>query len=336
MVPSGVALLHVVAVGGKGYSTSGGFGAVATADLPVSPGEVLYVEVGGNGGLFTGGFNGGGQGGYSGYGGGGGGASDVRTIPASRSDSLASRLVVAGAGGGQSGSGTPGGDAGQPGGGGGAGGGGGTSSAGGTSNGGYPGARGQGGNGGPGNNPGGGGGGGLSGCGGGAAAPQAGTGNGTGPGGGGGGGSSGFGPSALNASVRTDTTGVPTVTFSYVAYSFQLSSPIVTGGGAINLALSVPAAGRVKAVGTARVPSKVRHPGTHARVSRLPYGSAHQSTGKPGPLTLRIKPTRADRHLLSQGARLTVTIVVTFTSTTGTTDTKTVRVIVGGPQKHHR
>ena len=50
-VPSGVASVHVVAVGGRGYSPlGGGFGAVATADLPVVAGEVLYVEVAGDGG----------------------------------------------------------------------------------------------------------------------------------------------------------------------------------------------------------------------------------------------------------------------------------------------
>ena len=63
-VPAGVHLLHVVAVGGEGAAgnvgVAGGRGGSVTADLPVTPGEALYVVVGGNGG--AGGFNGGGRG----------------------------------------------------------------------------------------------------------------------------------------------------------------------------------------------------------------------------------------------------------------------------------
>ena len=114
-VPAGVTKVHVVAIGAKGGAGSSqyaptpvvSFGGLATADVAVSPGKVLYVEVGGagadgaSGG--TGGANGGGNGGSGGgpgKGGGGGGASDVRTLPASNGSSLASRLVVAAGGGG--------------------------------------------------------------------------------------------------------------------------------------------------------------------------------------------------------------------------------------------
>jgi hypothetical protein len=109
-VPSGVDSVQVDAVGapggGKG-STPGGPGATAAAAVPVRPGQVLYVEVGGAGlqvpGPGPGGWNGGGAG--PGGGAGGGGASDVRTIPCASScpgdsASLGSRLVVAGGGGG--------------------------------------------------------------------------------------------------------------------------------------------------------------------------------------------------------------------------------------------
>ena len=51
-VPAGVHLLHVVAVGGSGAAggnvgVPGGRGGSVTADLPVIPGEALYVVVGG-------------------------------------------------------------------------------------------------------------------------------------------------------------------------------------------------------------------------------------------------------------------------------------------------
>src|SRR5690242_14403470 len=53
-VPVDVSTLHVVAIGGRGGPAylagsapygMGGFGSVATADLPVTAGEVLYIEV---------------------------------------------------------------------------------------------------------------------------------------------------------------------------------------------------------------------------------------------------------------------------------------------------
>lgn len=117
-VPTGVHTVHVRAVGGHGGTggneslINGGFGAVAVADLAVSPGQTLYVEVGLNGGDGTvdvagaGGFNGGAAGGLGigqspdGAGGGGGGATDVRTRPRSDSETLSSRVIVAGGGGG--------------------------------------------------------------------------------------------------------------------------------------------------------------------------------------------------------------------------------------------
>jgi hypothetical protein len=92
---------------GRPYSGAGGRGGEVTATLPVKPGELFEINVGGmpgNGrtgkllGLFSsGGFNGGGAGGGGPYmGGGGGGASDVRHSPFG----LTERLLVAGGGGG--------------------------------------------------------------------------------------------------------------------------------------------------------------------------------------------------------------------------------------------
>ncbi|GAA5140637.1 hypothetical protein GCM10023340_01080 [Nocardioides marinquilinus] len=121
-VPAGVTSLHVEAVGAEGGdgTTSevepaigqGGRAARVTADLEVTPGQVLYVRVGGEGGGFSTatyssgapGWNGGGTGGQTVYdqGAGGGGATDIRTCAAADTacDSLASRLLVAAGGGG--------------------------------------------------------------------------------------------------------------------------------------------------------------------------------------------------------------------------------------------
>jgi hypothetical protein len=120
-VPAGVTSLQVVAVGGQGGSGlggPGGYGAKVAGTLAVTPGNVLYVYVGGNGGNASGadangqpgGFPDGGAGGNgSPGGGGGGGVSDIE-IPFQP-------IVVAAGGGGAPGAESGGGDAGLDGGG---------------------------------------------------------------------------------------------------------------------------------------------------------------------------------------------------------------------------
>lgn len=129
VVPAGIESIGVIAVGapggnGAGYFSApggvGGDGARIKAQLGVSAGQVLYVNVGGRGsegfGINPGAavFNGGGAGGGAGWGGGaagsGGGATDLRTCsrtaPSCPSvpSTLASRLLVAAGGGGGGGS----------------------------------------------------------------------------------------------------------------------------------------------------------------------------------------------------------------------------------------
>jgi hypothetical protein len=121
-VPSGITSLTAAAIGGSGgdhigqssSGTPGGLGASVSASFTVTPGQTLFVEVGGNGSDWVpsnsapGGFNGGGsapsyfQSFFDLGGAGGGGASDIRTEPATNSASLSSRLLVAGGGGGSS------------------------------------------------------------------------------------------------------------------------------------------------------------------------------------------------------------------------------------------
>jgi hypothetical protein len=269
VVPAGVTRLHVVAIGGAGgvggQNAGGGAGnpgAIATADLAVTPGELLYVEVAGNGGdadnahgsQGTGGFNGGGHDGtgvgIGQDGGGGGGASDVRTVSSSSGPgSLSSRLVIAAGGGGGGGGNTLGGaggpagspgSAGSPSGSGGEGGGAGTASAGGaagnTPNGASTtataGTLGVGGTGASGSVStcgagGGGGGGGLFGGGGGGAGgalscAEAGA-------GGGGGGSSGFGAGTSATAVSVATSKVPIVVLSYFFKPHNTGRPSIAG-----------------------------------------------------------------------------------------------------------
>jgi hypothetical protein len=121
-VPTGVSSIRVQAIGAAGEAgfpddTPGGSGGDVVGQLPVTAGEVLYVEVGSHG------FNGGGSAEF----GFGGDASDVRTISKdeAEAETLGSRLLVAAGGGGggstgfegeEGGSGGRGGDAGIAGG----------------------------------------------------------------------------------------------------------------------------------------------------------------------------------------------------------------------------
>jgi hypothetical protein len=110
VVPPGIGLVSIEAWGAQGNSNTatspvaGGLGGYASGDLVVTPGETLYVEVGGGGlSSTTGGYNGGGNAGTVGcataFGGGGGGASDVRQ----GGTALSNRVIVAGGGGGAGG-----------------------------------------------------------------------------------------------------------------------------------------------------------------------------------------------------------------------------------------
>ncbi len=119
VVPAGITSIYVKAVGAAGAGCSrsfGGSGASVTAVVPVSPGEQLYVGVGGAGtsgfedgfcspdggvGGFGGGANGGtGQVGTNQPDGGGGGGGASVVGPGSASPTFATLLVVAGGGGG--------------------------------------------------------------------------------------------------------------------------------------------------------------------------------------------------------------------------------------------
>jgi RHS repeat-associated protein len=99
-VPSGVTSIEVTVDGASGAGPYGGFGAQVQATMPVTPGEILDVYVGGAGSGSTGGFNGGGDGISGGPGpNAGGGATDIRI----GGDDLSDRVIVAGGGGGQAG-----------------------------------------------------------------------------------------------------------------------------------------------------------------------------------------------------------------------------------------
>jgi hypothetical protein len=98
VVPAGVTGVTVEAagcIGGSGeFGTNPGRGCIVAGTLAVTPGETLFVYVGGAGSLGGGGLFGGGS--SDSGGGGGGGASDVRR----GGSALTDRVIVAGGGGG--------------------------------------------------------------------------------------------------------------------------------------------------------------------------------------------------------------------------------------------
>lgn len=102
VVPAGITSITVDAMGGAGgLGTSGqaiGKGGRVQTTVTVTPGETLYIYVGGVGGnTGTAGYNGGGTGRNESYdGGGGGGATDIRQ----GGTALGNRIIVAGGGGG--------------------------------------------------------------------------------------------------------------------------------------------------------------------------------------------------------------------------------------------
>ncbi len=111
VVPPCVTSVYIESYGAQGANSqdrlttnaTGGLGATVTGTLAVTPGQTLYIFVGGQGNINgSGGYNGGGTGGTSSagsscFGGpaaGGGGASDVRVIGMTLTD----RIIVAGGG----------------------------------------------------------------------------------------------------------------------------------------------------------------------------------------------------------------------------------------------
>ncbi len=261
-VPQCVQTINVsVAAGKGGGGASGGLGAIVTGTLTVTPGDVLQINVGGQGNCPAAGWNGGGVGGAQGnWGGqllacGGGGGSDIRVTPYA----LANRIVIAGAGGGRTGGdswtapATPGGNGGCPNGANGAssfgvGGSGGTTLAGGAGGAGWgmgqagsPGALFVGGKGGDDNiviyAAGGGGGGGLYGGGGGGADGCCIGANGGGAGGGG----SSLIPGGGGCSVGNNGDGIVTITYvpaMPVAGNISISKDSICDGDNVTLTLN--------------------------------------------------------------------------------------------------
>ena len=101
VVPSGVTSITVDAYGAEGgLAHTPGMGGRTQGTMAVTPGQTLYIFVGGQGGLPAGGWNGGGIGGSTPantVGGGGGGASDIRFGGITLNDRI---MVAAGGGGG--------------------------------------------------------------------------------------------------------------------------------------------------------------------------------------------------------------------------------------------
>jgi Glycine rich protein len=302
----------------------------------VTPGQILFIDVAGNGISGAAGFNGGGTRGSGPFGGGGGGgASDIRTISRAAGNdttTLSSRLLIAGGGGGggggtTDGAGHAGGNAGQLASGdgsngegsAGAGGFGGTQTRGGFSWG-TPAGLGQGGGGQDGFSAGGGGGGGLFGGGGGLRAAD-----GFGAGGGGAG-SSGFAPTATSTAFSTDTTGVPLVRLTFNPASGKNASGLKYGKVKLNkskgtalLPVTVPGSGDLSVGGKGVVKKRPAFSG-FARLARAITAA--------GTYNVVVKAKGKKKQKLFSTGKVNVKAVITFKPTSGDAvhDTRGVRL----------
>ena len=99
-VPPCVTNIDVNINGAQGGGTNGGNGSNVTGTIPVTSGQVLQINVGGQGNCPAAGWNGGGIGAPGGVAScGGGGSSDIRISPYA----LNNRIIVASGGGGTGG-----------------------------------------------------------------------------------------------------------------------------------------------------------------------------------------------------------------------------------------
>jgi hypothetical protein len=329
-VPPGLDAVTIVATGAAGGGPSSvlpaGRGAVVSGIVPVSPGEVLYVLVGGIGGHPVGGFNGGGRGAtntnvrLSEFG--GGGASDVRLVPSSAAGSLESRVLVAAGGGGSATPAAAGGDAGAVGGsspGSSVGGGAGTQTAGGAGGcnalltgcggDGSLGVGGAGGVSGTGANAreGAGGGGGLFGGGGGAGVLDGSV--------GGGGGGSSLVPAGGALTLATVTT-PPSVVIATRRPDnhFTVSSPRLRSDGRAGLSVTVPGPGSIDVLETAWDDNVAKMAVLEPAPHRFVFARAHQDALSAGELRLSVAPNRRGTVLVHHHRyRVTLRVWVTYT-----------------------
>ena len=328
-VPAGVRSLHAVGVGARGGADgaadgAGGFGSKAAADLAVTPGEVLYIEVGGNG-----------TNGFGSYVMGsstkrrhtgrcvryarrcgmktpmrmGRTHSNQRPRTSPRSANWGLRPMASGGGPGSTT----------------AGGGGGTSEFGPGSS---PGALGVGGLG-AGCGPcsgGGGGGGGLYGGGGGGVSSVGAA--------GGGGGSSAAVAKARNLSIVGDTTGSPSVTITYGSNAFELGPAIVTQDRTIAIPLELPGPGTVKGVAKTKIRlTSSALAGAKKKTKTITYGRGKLNAAGRGLVTLKIPPSAAAKKGLKTARKLKVNVAVTFTPIGGRPGTKTTTATVFGEKR---
>jgi streptogramin lyase len=99
------------------------------------------------------------------------------------------------------------------------------------------------------------------------------------------------------------------------------------GSGGTDLARATIAIAKREAVGA---------PKRGTRLVRVSYGVASSTTPGPGSFTLKIRPRKAVRRLLSIRRRVKVLVSVTFTPTGGSANKKAVSIVVGRAKRPSR
>ena len=104
--------------------------------------------------------------------------------------------------------------------------------------------------------------------------------------------------------------------------------------GVITMNMTLPGPGSLQAVGTSTIPAKftkvVTTAGGRKRAKKITYGRATVTASQGGAVKLTIKPSSAAKKALKKGAKLKVSVKLTFTPSGGTAATQTKTVIVKG------
>ena len=139
--------------------------------------------------------------------------------------------------------------------------------------------------------------------------------------------------------VGPDMTGVPLVTIAYMPASpskpatppsnvFTLSPRAGAPSGTVSVSVVIPGPGSL----VARAIVNVR---VGKRLKTLTYGVTTLSESAAGSVLMRIVPSAAARKALRRAGHLTVSLSVTFTPLSGTSSTRSTRVLVGTPRARH-
>jgi ABC-type phosphate transport system substrate-binding protein len=113
--------------------------------------------------------------------------------------------------------------------------------------------------------------------------------------------------------------------------AFSFGSGKSSSAGVITLSLTVPGAGTINATGTTTVPAKFTKVSSAAKkAKKITFGKATVKVSKSGAVKVTLKPSAAAKKALKKGAKLSVSVKITYTPTGGTAKSTTKKITVKG------